>query len=353
MIAPFSYNGTPVRVVFGSESIGALRAEASAMGLQRVLVLSTPHQTDLAERASAILGDLAVGIFSGARMHTPVSVTSEAEAMARKLEIDGVVSVGGGSTIGLGKALVARMDIGHLAVPTTYAGSEMTPILGETSDGAKVTVRDEKLRPRTVIYDVDLTLGLPISMSVTSGINAAAHAVEALYAKDRNPLTSLMAVETLKSMANALPGIVLDPTDRQARSQALYGAWLAGTCLGSVSMSFHHKLCHTLGGAFDLPHAETHTIILPHAVKFIAPAEPDAMRQIETALGCTDAAQGLFDLIGSVGGPRSLRELGLREDQLDLATDQALENPYWTPVLLERDSVRSLLGRAFRGEAPA
>ena len=353
MIAPFSYNGTSSRVIFGSGTLSTLRAEAAAMGLGRVLVLSTPHQVDLAERASAILGDLAVGIFSGARMHTPVSVTDEAQAMALQLRIDGVVSVGGGSTVGLGKAIVARMDIEHLAVPTTYAGSEMTPILGETAQDGKVTVRDEKLRPGTVIYDVDLTRGLPLPMSVTSGINAAAHAVEALYAKDRNPLTTLMAAEALKSIAAALPGLRSDPTDRQARSGALYGAWLAGACLGAVSMSLHHKLCHTLGGMFDLPHAETHTVVLPHAVKFIAPAEPKAMRTIEAALDCNDAAQGLFDLIGAVGGPRSLRELGLREDQLDLATDRALENPYWTPVLLERASVRTLLDRAYRGAPPA
>ena len=353
MIYPFAHTGSSAKVVFGPGRISELRVEADALGLQRLLVLSTPHQTELAEQVRSILGDLAVGVFSGARMHTPVEVTAEAEATARELRIDAVVSVGGGSTIGLGKALVARMDLSHIAVPTTYAGSEMTPILGETANGAKVTTRDEKLRPRTVIYDVDLTLGLPVPMSVTSAINAAAHAVEALYAKDRNPLVSLMAAESIRAISAALPRISKDPADRQARAEALYGAWLAGSCLGSVSMSFHHKLCHTLGGLYDLPHAETHTVILPHAISFIAPAEPDAMRQIETALGRAGAARGVFDFVGQLGGPRSLQKLGMQEEQLDLAADEAVKNPYWTPVPLERDAIRSLLGRAFRGDAPA
>ncbi len=353
MIYPFAHTGSSAKVVFGPGRISELRAEVNALALERVLVLSTPQQTGLAEQACTILGDLAVGIFSGARMHTPVEVTAEAEAKARELCIDAVVSVGGGSTIGLGKALVARMGVSHIAVPTTYAGSEMTPILGETANGAKVTTRDEKLRPRTVIYDADLTLGLPVAMSVTSAINAAAHAVEALYAKDRNPLVSLMAAESLRAISAALPRITRDETDSEARAEALYGAWLAGSCLGAVSMSFHHKLCHTLGGMYDLPHAETHTVILPHAIAFIAPAEPDAMRRIAAALGRADAARGIFDLVSELGGPRSLQELGMREEQLDRAADEAVKNPYWTPVPLERDAIRSLLGRAFRGEAPA
>lgn len=353
MIAPFDYTAAPVRVLFGQGRFATLPDAVTALGLDRVLILASPRQADLVERARALLGDRIVATFSGARMHTPVAVTNQAEAVARQGRIDGIVSIGGGSTIGLGKALARRLDLKHLAIATTYAGSEMTPILGETVDQTKVTIRDERLRPQTVIYDVDLTLDLPVALSVTSGINAAAHAVEALYAKDRNPVIALMAAEALKAIATALPGIHRDPTDLAARSDALYGAWLAGTCLGAVSMSVHHKLCHVLGGSFDLPHAETHTVMLPHVVKFIAPAEPAAMQVIETALGCSDAAQGLFDLIGAVDGPRSLQQLGLREDQLELATDRTLENPYWTPVPLERATIRALLDRAFRGAPPA
>lgn len=351
--ASFIHSGTPVRVIFGSGRLASLRAEAARLGLERVLVLSTARQHELAGRARSLLGNLAVGTFAGARMHTPVSVTAQAEAVAGNLKIDGVVSIGGGSTIGLGKALTARMDIKHIAVPTTYAGSEMTPILGETSGDGKVTFRDERLRPQTVIYDVDLTYGLPVAISIASGINAAAHAVEALYAQDRNPLTSLMAAEALRALASGLSVIRCDATDPIARSDALYGAWLAGTCLGSVSMSLHHKLCHTLGGSFNLPHAETHAVILPHVVKFVAAAEPMAMQQITDAIGAADAAQGLFELIGSLDGPRSLRALGMTEDQLELATARVLENPYWSPVPLRRDSIRSLLGRAFCGDMPA
>lgn len=353
MTGSFIYSGMPIRIVFGQGCMATLRDEAARLGLKRVLILSTAHQRELAGHAKSLLGELAVGIFAGARRHTPVSVTAQAQDVARDLKIDGIVSVGGGSTIGLGKALVARMDINHIAVPTTYAGSEMTPILGETHKQGKVTFRDERLRPQTVIYDVDLTYGLPVRVSVTSGINAAAHAVEALYAKDRNPLTSLIAAQSLRAIASALPVIRRDAADPKARSDALYGAWLAGICLGSVSMSLHHKLCHTLGGSFDLPHAETHTVILPHVVKFVAAAEPAAMQQITDAIGATDAAQGLFELIGSLDGPRSLRELGMTEDQLELATARALEKPYWSPVLLQSDGIRFLLDQAFRGDPPA
>ncbi len=206
--------------------------------------------------------------------------------------------MGGGSTTGLGKAIALRTDLPQIVLPTTYAGSEMTPILGETRDSAKTTLRDPKVLPEVVIYDVELTLGLPASVSAASGMNAIAHAVEALYARDRNPLISLAGEEGVAALARALPKILDAPRDHEARSEALYGAWLCGVCLGTVGMALHHKLCHALGGSFGLPHAETHAIVLPHAAAYNAPAAPAALACVARALGTDDAARGLDDLGG-------------------------------------------------------
>lgn len=225
-------------------------------------------------------------------------------------DIDGLVAIGGGSTVGLSKALSLRTGLPQIALPTTYAGSEMTPILGETRDGVKTTQRNRDIVPDTVIYDVDLTLGLPARISAASGINAMAHAVEALYAADANPVTSMMAEQALAALAKALPAVHAAPADRDARADALYGAWLCGACLGAVGMSLHHKLCHVLGGTFDLPHAETHAIILPHALAYNA-AAVDAVTIIGRAIGCDDAPAGLFTLGRKLGLPASLQSLGM------------------------------------------
>jgi alcohol dehydrogenase class IV len=348
----FVYNSAPGRVIFGRGTLTQLSNEVRALGRSRALVLSTPPQATQAGAVAKDLGTLAVGLFAGATMHTPVGVTEAAVNHARELEADCVISVGGGSTTGLGKAIALRTDLDQIVVPTTYAGSEMTPILGETSDGVKRTQKGSKILPEVVIYDVDLTLSLPSSLSATSGINAIAHAVEALYAQDRNPITSLMAEDGLKALARALPRIVATPSDVDARSDALYGAWLCGTCLGSVGMALHHKLCHTLGGLFDLPHAETHTAVLPHATAYNEPAEPGAMARIARALSASNAAAGLYDLAGRLGATRALRDLGMPEDGIDRATDLAVTNPYWNPRPIEREAIRALIARAWAGDPP-
>jgi alcohol dehydrogenase class IV len=228
----------------------------------------------------------------------------------------------------------------------------MTPILGETAGGVKTTTRDMGFLPETVIYDIDLTMTLPPALSGTSGINAIAHAVEALYAQDRSPLIDIMAEQSIAALARALPVIARDPQDRAARSDALYGAFLAGACLGAVGMALHHKLCHTLGGTFDLPHADTHTIVLPHAVAYNASGAPEAMRRIAVALGVNDPARGLFDLAGAVGARRALRDIGMPEAGIDTAADLAVKNPYWNPRPIARGAIRDLIARAWAGEEP-
>jgi alcohol dehydrogenase class IV len=286
-------------------------------------------------------------------MHTPATVTEAALAVVEKLGADGLVAVGGGSTTGLSKAIALRTDLPQIIIPTTYAGSEMTPTVGETKDGVKTTQSSPRILPEVVIYDVERTLSLSVLLSATSGMNAIAHAVEALYARDRNPVAMLMAEEGVRALAEALPRIASDPVDRDARAEALYGAWLCGICLGSVRMAIHHKLCHVIGGLFNLPHAQTHTVILPHATAFNAAAAPDAMVRLARALNAADAALGLYELAGRLGCPRALRDLGMPESGIDQAVMLSLRNAPLNPVPIEPDAVRELIRRAWRGDVPA
>jgi alcohol dehydrogenase class IV len=327
-------------------------AELEMLGCRRALVLSTPEQAADAERLAQQLGAASAGVFAGAAMHTPTDVTVRAFEKLLSVEADCLVTLGGGSAIGLGKALALRTGLPQIAIPTTYAGSEATPILGQTDDGVKTTLRTLDVLPEVIIYDVDLTLSLPPALSATSGLNAIAHAVEALYARDANPVISLLAEQGIAALASALPRIARNPADADARSDALYGAWACGTCLGAVGMSLHHKLCHTLGGSFDLPHAPTHAILLPHAVAYNAAYAPAAMARIARALGCADAAQGLYELARSLGVPAGLRELGLAEEGLEKAAALAVAAPYWNPRPIEAASLGRLLHNAFHGRPP-
>ncbi|KAH7138755.1 hypothetical protein B0J11DRAFT_476625 [Dendryphion nanum] len=352
MMDAFVYNVKPARIVFGSGTIQQLPQVLAQLGASRPLLLSTPHQTSQAQALSRILNDKIAGLFSEARMHTPTDVTQRAVDLGTSAEADTLVSIGGGSTIGLGKAVSIRMGLPHVAIPTTYAGSEVTPILGETADGRKETRTDPKILPSVVIYDVDLTLTLPVSLTATSGVNAIAHAVEALYAQNGNPIINILAVEGVKAISNALPELIEDPISKTARSSALYGAWLCGTCLGSVGMSLHHKLCHILGGSFDLPHAETHTIVLPHALSYNAPKVPEAMKRLAEALPGSDgdAIRGLNVLLSKIKVERGLKSLGMRETDIDKAADIAISKPYWNPRDVERTAIRELIRRAWAGE---
>lgn len=350
---PFVYEALPMRVLFGEGTRSSARDEALRLGMSRVLILCGPAHEGVAGQISRELGDLHAGTYAGARMHTPVEVTEQAHALARELRCDGILAIGGGSATGLGKALALRTDLPQIVLPTTYAGSEMTPILGETKDGVKTTQRSAKVLPETVIYDVDLSMDLPVHLSGVSGVNAIAHSVEALYARDANPIVGVLALESIRALVKALPAICADPHDRAARAGALYGAWLAGICLGAVGMSLHHKLCHTLGGSFDLPHAQTHAVVLPHALAYNAPAIPEVMARLRDALGVDDVPAALFNLNRAIGAPRGLRELGMPEDGIDRCVELALANPYWNPRPLERAPLRGLLTRAYLGAAPS
>ncbi len=347
----FAYAGNPARILFGSGRSAEVGSAVESLGCRRALVLATPHQKADAESLSDRLGALSVGVFPGAVMHTPVDVTEKALKVVRETDADCVVSLGGGSTTGLGKAIAYRTDLPQVVIPTTYAGSEVTPILGQTEGGRKTTVRNASILPEVVIYDPDLTLGLPVGMSVTSGLNAMAHAVEGLYAQDRNPVSTLMALDGLRAFRDSLPVLVKSPHDPDARAEALYGAWLCGTVLGTVGMALHHKICHTLGGSFDTPHAETHAVMLPHTAAFNAEAAHDELAAAAELFGGSIGG-GLWDFAKSIGAPLSLKDFGLVETDLDRAADIAVENPYWNPRPIDRTSIRTLLQQAWEGVRP-
>jgi maleylacetate reductase len=350
----FQYTALPGRVVFGFGTLAKIGDELASLGCKRAFVVSDPHHaTDAAARLMRILGEAAVHLSTDAVMHTPADVTERVMAKLASCDADCIVALGGGSTTGLAKALALRTDLPQIVLPTTYAGSEATPVLGETREGQKSTLRSMRVLPEVIIYDVQLTYGLPPALSLVSGINAIAHAVEALYAKDANPVTSNLAEQGIAALGLALPRIVSDPADRGARADALFGAWLCGACLGTVGMSLHHKLCHVLGGTFGLPHAETHTVILPHAVSYNAAAAPAAIHRVARALGADDAAQALFDLAAINGAPTSLREVGMSASDLDAAAEVAVQSPYWNPRAVERHAIRELLDDAYNGRRPA
>lgn len=352
MIAPFIYSATKVRVIFGLESLASLEKEAELLGLERVLVISTPGQALLAQQAASQLGGRCAGTCNEAKMHVPIDAVKQALKQVSHLSIDGLVAIGGGSSIGLAKAVALETELPITAIPTTYSGSEMTPIYGITENGVKKTGKASHVQPQVVIYDPHLTLNLPSDVSITSGINAIAHAVEGLYAKDTNPVVNLMAEEGIRALATGLPAIYRHPGDIEARTQCLYGAWLCGIVLGSVGMALHHKLCHTLGGSFNLPHAETHTVILPYVIAYNRLAAPDSMRRIARALAVDDPARGIYDLAKANGAKVSLQALGMKKTDLESALHLALQNPYWNPQVIESESLEYLLLAAFNGDHP-
>lgn len=351
-MTPFVYVAQAARVIFGAGMLAQLGREIELLGATRALVLCTPEQADSARRVAEMLGPRCAGLFARAVMHVPVETAREARALAQQLGADCAVAIGGGSTTGLGKAIALESGLSILAIPTTYAGSEMTSIWGLTEGGVKKTGRDARVLPKTVIYDPALTVDLPLAMTVTSAMNAIAHAAEGLYAPDANPIIALMAEEGIRASAAALPRLAADPKDLAARGDALYGAWLCGTVLGAVAMGLHHKLCHTLGGSFNLAHADVHTVILPHALAYNAAQAPEAMARIARALGSQDAAQGVFDLAARHGAPTSLKAIGMPAEGLDRAADLATMTPYPNPRPLQRAALRALLQRAFDGQAP-
>lgn len=348
----FTYNALPARVIFGAGSLDHLEDEAERLKANHVMVVSAPDRPEHAAAVVDRLGKRVASVFDHAVMHVPIETAVAAREEAARIGADCCVSIGGGSTTGLAKAIALDSGLPILAIPTTYAGSEMTSIWGLTEQGLKKTGRNPRVLPKSVIYDPLLTMNLPAYLSATSGMNAIAHCVEALYSQDANPIISMLAEEGIRALASSLPIVVSGAQDQEARAQALYGAWLGGMSLGAVGMALHHKLCHTLGGTFNLPHAETHTVVLPHVAAYNQGAAPEAMARVAKALGSRDAATGLYDLAATLGAPLSLKEIGLKCEDLNLAAEIASRDPYYNPRPITREGIKALLVDAFEGNRP-
>jgi len=349
-LTSFTLDLPHTHIVFGSGSLQLLGRELDGLGVRRVMVISTGGRAALAASVDELIGSLIVHRFESAVPHVPERVVEKARAAAGASAADSLLSLGGGSAIGIAKAVALQAEIPIAAVPTTYSGSEMTPIWGLTASGEKKTGRDVLVQPRLVLYDPALTLDLPPRVSASSGLNAVAHCIEALYAVDGNPLTSSAAERGISLLSHALRAITTNPREMTARSAALTGACLAGFALGTVQMALHHKLCHTLGGTFDMPHADTHAVLLPYTAAFNASAAPEAMRAAAVALGARAAPAALLKLARDIAAPMSLAELGMREADIDRAVDVAVSRPYPNPRPVTRDALRELLNAALVGD---
>ncbi|WP_344255138.1 maleylacetate reductase [Terrabacter carboxydivorans] len=337
---------TAGRVLLGPGARRCVPSEVDRLRAERAFVVSTRSAAHHVDECLADLGSRAVGRFDGAVVHTPVHVTEEALALVLASRADVIVAFGGGSATGLSKAISARTGLPQVVVPTTYAGSEVTPVLGETRDGAKTTRRDPALLPDTVVYDPELTLSMPRGLTLTSALNALAHAVEATWAVDSSAYTDALATEAVSSITQALPLVLDSPTDLAARGRLHSGAWLAGCCLAQTRMGLHHQLAHALGGSFDLPHAELHALLLPHVTAYNLPAAPAARERLTRAVG-DDPVQVLADLAAQHDGARRLRDLDVPRDALRAVAERVAAAPYPNPAPVDVDSVTGLLERAW------
>jgi alcohol dehydrogenase class IV len=348
----FIYDANPSRVIFAAGARSTTGEELDRLGVSRIMVITTPPQAHIAAEFARLIGARAGIVYPGAQVNTPTNVTEAALTAVSSVKADGILAIGSGTAIGLSKAIAWRTDLPQLVLPTTFGGSEMTAALVETERGARTIQRSRQILPETVIYDPDLVSTLPTSIAGPSAMNALAHSLEALYAKDGNPATSLMAEESIRALGNALPRILADARDKEAWTQALYGSWLAAACLGSVSMAVHHRICHTLGGIFDLADADIHCVLLPYTIAFNSKMAPEAMSRAGRALGSDDAASALYDLMLKAASQTSLKEMGLTRAALEKVADIAVNPACDNPRPVTRDSLLEILTAAYEGERP-
>lgn len=344
-----------VRVVFGTGSLASVAAAGRTLG-SRLMIISGRHEADAAAAVRADLGDDLVARIPDVRQHVPVEVAARAIDAARDAEVGILISIGGGSATGLAKAVARDTGLPILAVPTTYAGSEMTPIWGQTDHGEKTTGRDPRVLPSLVVYDPALTISMPANLTAASGMNALAHAVESLYAPNATPLSSEVAEEAIRALAHGLPAAVTRPDDLEVRAGALRGAWLAGWALGSTTMGLHHKLAHVLGGRYQLPHAGVHSALLPHVAAFNAAAVPVPFARAARALGLGGGPEAvgpaLFELANRLQAPTSLAELGLDLESIPDVAKIISASPVANPRDYTEENVVVLMEQAYLGKQP-
>jgi maleylacetate reductase len=344
-----TYEAPPGRVVFGVGALDRLPEELARLGARRVLLVASKR---VADEVVDRLGDRHAATFSDVVQHVPVEVAERARQAAREIHADALVTVGGGSAVGLAKAVALDLDLPIVAVPTTYAGSELTTIYGLSQDGRKRTGRDPRVLPKVVLYDPALTVSLPPQVTGPSGMNALAHCVEALYGPGANPVSAVLATEGIRALAAGLPLAVERPDDLEGRTRTLRGAWLAGAALTVAGTGIHHQICHVLGGAFGLDHGGMNAVLLPHTVWFVTSAVPAATARVAAALGAADAATGCFDLARRIGAPASLAALGMAGADLDRAAELCAGQVTGRPRPAGVEQLRFLLGAAHAGQPP-
>lgn len=349
--ARFTHEGVPTRVVFGLGSRHGLADEIDRLGLSQVVLIASGSSRAEADALAGLLDHRLTWRVDGVRQHVPAELAAEVTADAIRVGADGVVTVGGGSATGLGKAL-ALSGLPLVAIPTTYAGSEMTPVWGVTTDGRKETGRDPQVLPKTVLYDPELTFRLPPLVTAASGMNALAHCLEALWAAGASPLSSPIALDGARALCEAVPAAVAEPWDPAVRSRALVGACQAGMTLATAGAGLHHRLCHVLGGRFDLPHAQTHAALLPHVVGFNEPALGGLAARMAIAVGSGRASTGVHDLLVRMGLPTGLSELGMPESAIDEVAAEVAASPPPNPRPVDEAALRWILRAAWEGDGP-
>jgi alcohol dehydrogenase class IV len=349
----FSHESLPQRVVFASgEAPAAVAAEVERLGVRRVMVIAAPAEAPLADRVAA--GLPVVLRHDEVVMHVPVEVAQRARAAAVAHRADALVSIGGGSATGLAKAVALTTGLPIVAVPTTYAGSEATNVWGLTEEEAKTTGVDDRVLPRSVVYDASLTVTLPAGLSAASGLNALAHCMDSMWGPRADPIGAALAAEGIRGLATGLPLVVKDPAGIEGRELALYGAYLAAVAFAAAGSGMHHKICHVLGGMFNLPHAQTHAIVLPHVLAFNAPHAPGAERRIARAFESPTASAGLAALRATLAAPRALRDYGMPQDGIARAVPPILAAiPVSNPAQVTSENITTLLRAAWEGREPA
>jgi maleylacetate reductase len=348
----FIHDTLPQRVCFGSgEAAANLRTQIASLGVGGVMLIASKAEMPMAD-------EIAAGLPIALRhddvvMHVPVQVAERAREAAARNNIDALVSVGGGSTTGLAKAIAMTTGLPIIAVPTTYAGSEATAVWGLTEGAKKTTGVDLKVLPKVIIYDATLTTSLPVDMSVASGLNALAHCADAMWGPSADPINAALAAEGIRSLATGLPQVVTDPEGLEGRERTLYAAYLSAAAFASAGSGLHHKICHVLGGKYNLPHAQTHATVLPYVLAFNGPAAPDAEQRIATAFGSASAIDGLLALKRQLNAPHALRDYGFAEDAIGEAAEAILPSvPPSNPRPVSVEDLRALLRAAWSGAAP-
>lgn len=348
----FEHENFPQRVVFASnEAARSVATEVRRLEAQRVMVIAGKPERELADHIAADIPEALR--YEDIAMHVPIEVAERARVAAESHNIDAIVSVGGGSTTGLAKAIALTSGLPIVAVPTTYAGSEATNVWGLTQGAKKTTGADMRVLPKSVVYDASLMISLPVPLSVASGLNALAHCVDSMWAPRSNPINRVFAAEGIRALNIGLPTVVADPRGVEGREFALYGAYLSAVAFASAGSGLHHKICHVLGGKYDLPHAQTHAIVLPYVLALNAPAAVDDERRMADAFVAESAVEGLERLRSRTDAPRALRDYGFEREQIPAAAEAILlVVPESNPVSVSKQDIERLLDAAWRGTEP-